>query len=772
MRDQDVWKIADFGLTAQINSETLAYTELGRGTRIYRAPEVARAPGPFNEKVDVWAIGVIFYEVLFREQPKFSDRYELDPTFNFEKHPIGEDNFNFATKIIPQMLNLNPNIRPTAKNLSDVFDDQNETIGQPDHSNRSPNPVLRNPEPPSCFPGDHAKKVHSIQVNSPNTHIATVILQDDSKVNLLQLWDARSKTLLYTIEEAFRPVLSPSFSPDGNYVAFHTGDHVTTFDVRAGYVEVNKVHLHSIWDFGEPAAFALSPRAARVALVARKIATPEPRLRSKKAVKQQVDLVLPQEIVVEKECRIEYNRDEKLLFYTSVIITLHGQISFHLQSFNLESSWGLCNRYTQESHIPKLNVGLDIKASWHVFNGIEGDCIAAEVDYIPIQFRNKLQHKKRLLFIASQNSVDNTEIRESHRITTSDCKLRFIDLEAGTIDAMQSLSSKICIAKFNPKEALPASTIQTLRLLRVDERQMTLLINKELRSISISKTAPYNSLGASQSTVHHLFTEKISGSKINETVSLTAISTTGNRIAVVTTERHIRRFTRKIRVYTTNPVALHWTAEFQKKALVNCFFKSKFPEDIGIHHGLGMLPHFARIDISDEYVALSDDTDGRGRLMVFNIQEGDNDCGGRWVGDEIHDEVISLLKFIEDGKKLLVLFAANPYKVSFYLINTFSENYQRTNKPSRGYPDSRSQLICPWDVVYNPMGFAISTSVIAIYTTSDRDSKAIIALLRKAGSTWTYWGHEVVQVWQPDNYEERGEAKGITGISLYKRFET
>src|SRR5271155_1844761 len=62
-RAQHSWKIADFGLTTEGTSQRSYTTHYSRGTSSYRAPELVRS-GAYNNKVDIWALGCILYEIV------------------------------------------------------------------------------------------------------------------------------------------------------------------------------------------------------------------------------------------------------------------------------------------------------------------------------------------------------------------------------------------------------------------------------------------------------------------------------------------------------------------------------------------------------------------------------------------------------------------------------------------------------------------------------------------------------------------------------------
>lgn len=66
-----LWKLVDFGLTAEGSSKTNRITKYARGTPGYRAPEFLESdekPGSYNNKVDIWAVGCILYELTTRKR--------------------------------------------------------------------------------------------------------------------------------------------------------------------------------------------------------------------------------------------------------------------------------------------------------------------------------------------------------------------------------------------------------------------------------------------------------------------------------------------------------------------------------------------------------------------------------------------------------------------------------------------------------------------------------------------------------------------------------
>ncbi len=60
-----VWKIADFGLSAEGMSQRAYSTQRARGTQCYRAPELLSETSIVSRKSDIWAFGCILFELVF-----------------------------------------------------------------------------------------------------------------------------------------------------------------------------------------------------------------------------------------------------------------------------------------------------------------------------------------------------------------------------------------------------------------------------------------------------------------------------------------------------------------------------------------------------------------------------------------------------------------------------------------------------------------------------------------------------------------------------------
>ncbi|KAK6591203.1 hypothetical protein RS030_101630 [Cryptosporidium xiaoi] len=101
-------KIADFGLSKMVDSisENVIIERIGGGTVWYQPPEILLRPGDtidspriINHKVDIWAIGCIFYEILHLRRPfglkssSIAEAFSLIP-IEAKKDPIFDENIS------------------------------------------------------------------------------------------------------------------------------------------------------------------------------------------------------------------------------------------------------------------------------------------------------------------------------------------------------------------------------------------------------------------------------------------------------------------------------------------------------------------------------------------------------------------------------------------------------------------------------------------------------------------------------------------------------
>lgn len=113
------FKICDFGYSTQLKNSEDKATELC-GTYMYFSPEMTRGD-PYDISIDVWALGVIFYELLFKREP-FTD-YGTRPTYRKiqkGKYDISSREISQkAQNLLSRMLDLNSQTRIS---ISEVLD--------------------------------------------------------------------------------------------------------------------------------------------------------------------------------------------------------------------------------------------------------------------------------------------------------------------------------------------------------------------------------------------------------------------------------------------------------------------------------------------------------------------------------------------------------------------------------------------------------------------------------------------------------------------------
>src|SRR5271155_2995181 len=116
------WKVGDFGLTAEGTSKRAHATRYARGTPCYRAPELLRERAEYSNKVDIFAMGCILFELATGGRKAFADdinAYEFYSSHSALKFPFEfvstteTANFQFSPAI-RAMLNKDSLERPSA----------------------------------------------------------------------------------------------------------------------------------------------------------------------------------------------------------------------------------------------------------------------------------------------------------------------------------------------------------------------------------------------------------------------------------------------------------------------------------------------------------------------------------------------------------------------------------------------------------------------------------------------------------------------------------
>jgi serine/threonine protein kinase len=125
-------------------------TTKGRGTAVYRSPEVYDEHGGYNNKADIWALGCIAYEMFTKEKAFSGDwdtmRYRYT-CLESPKRVIGLDVWEklegratelskkLAKRLVDDTLQLEWETRPSAMELLEFLRDSLSHLGKRQRSN-------------------------------------------------------------------------------------------------------------------------------------------------------------------------------------------------------------------------------------------------------------------------------------------------------------------------------------------------------------------------------------------------------------------------------------------------------------------------------------------------------------------------------------------------------------------------------------------------------------------------------------------------------------
>lgn len=114
-------------------SDRLQTTKYSRGTEGYRAPELVMGPSRYSNRVDIWSMGCVLYELVSGRKPFGSD-WEVFNYYHTTSQlqllplsPISESEKLVLSEIVQGMLELDPSSRPTARSLIPIFASQYES---------------------------------------------------------------------------------------------------------------------------------------------------------------------------------------------------------------------------------------------------------------------------------------------------------------------------------------------------------------------------------------------------------------------------------------------------------------------------------------------------------------------------------------------------------------------------------------------------------------------------------------------------------------------
>jgi serine/threonine protein kinase len=120
---QGAWRLSDFGISRDIDASTATYTFSGAGTLPYMAPEVWELR-PTTTKTDLYALGILAYEVLTGSRPFNGPKPEdYERQHTQEIPPTLQIDDGRMNRIITRLLSKDPAHRPQdAQTVVEVID--------------------------------------------------------------------------------------------------------------------------------------------------------------------------------------------------------------------------------------------------------------------------------------------------------------------------------------------------------------------------------------------------------------------------------------------------------------------------------------------------------------------------------------------------------------------------------------------------------------------------------------------------------------------------
>lgn len=116
----DILKLGDFGISKQVDTKS-ALNATSCGTPYYMSPEVCKEQ-PYDSKADVWALGVILYELITLKKPFDAEKMQqlFEKIIKESYQPLPEDTHSNLKMLISALLNKDYSKRPNIFEFSRI----------------------------------------------------------------------------------------------------------------------------------------------------------------------------------------------------------------------------------------------------------------------------------------------------------------------------------------------------------------------------------------------------------------------------------------------------------------------------------------------------------------------------------------------------------------------------------------------------------------------------------------------------------------------------
>ena len=124
----NVWKIADFGITAEFTSKSARTTKYARGSENYLPPELLAEHAVVTKKTDIWGLGCILFELVtgkasFNGYGSIREYAFSERSFKIPDLPYNKYSCVFIADTIHTLLAVDPTERPDAMNVRHALKD-------------------------------------------------------------------------------------------------------------------------------------------------------------------------------------------------------------------------------------------------------------------------------------------------------------------------------------------------------------------------------------------------------------------------------------------------------------------------------------------------------------------------------------------------------------------------------------------------------------------------------------------------------------------------